>query len=67
MELYDSSDDFFHSRTGKHFSEWKSILDSLGGLQRGHTWVVDFLIKEYSLKKEWADAVSIRYQREAYM
>ncbi|MBN1168580.1 hypothetical protein JXA63_01695 [Candidatus Woesebacteria bacterium] len=67
MQLYDSSDDFFHSRTGKHFSEWKSVLNSLGALQKGHTWIVEFLQKEYQLLPEWAEAVSIRYQREAYM
>lgn len=67
MQLYESSDKYFEKRTGKKFSEWKTLLDKWGALEKGHTEMLEYLRKENSLSSEWAEAVAIRYQKEAYM
>lgn len=67
MQLYESSDEYFEKQTGKSFSEWKSLLDEWNGLEKGHTEMCIYLQESKGLDPEWAEAVAVRYQKEAYM
>jgi hypothetical protein len=67
MQLYDSSDKYFKTRTGRSFSEWKKVLDGWNALDKGHTEMSKYLSKEKGVNPDWAEAIAIRYQKEAYL
>ena len=67
VPIYESDDKVFLERTGKSVSEWNKILEDWGGLKKGHVKMATHLEQKYDLTPEWASAVSVRYQKEAYM
>jgi hypothetical protein len=62
--LYDADDKVFKDATGKGLQEWVDILDEWEAIDKGHTLMSLYLQKDFKLDPKWAEAVSIRYQKD---
>ena len=51
-------------KTGKSWPEWTRILDQWNIPEKGHTATARFLREEHGLPRWWAQALTVRRERE---
>ena len=66
-DLYEAKDKEIEEKTGKPFKEWKKLIDKSSAAKKGHTKIVELLVTKHSVKPKWAEALSIKYEKEKYL
>ena len=49
-------------KTGRAWAEWYDILDGVGVAEKGSNAVVAHLIREYTIRRWWAETIVTRYE-----
>ncbi|KKU12025.1 MAG: hypothetical protein UX19_C0010G0002 [Candidatus Woesebacteria bacterium GW2011_GWA1_45_8] len=65
--LFDSKEEVFVKKTGKPFKEWNGILNKAKAEKKGHTRIVQFLVKKFKIADTWAEAIAIRFEKEKFL
>ena len=57
------SDEAFRKRTGHGLDHWFAILDSFGGVEKGHTATARYLNEEHGVDGWYAQGITVAYER----
>ena len=57
------SDEAFRKRTGHGLDHWFAILDTFGGVEKGHTATARHLNEEHGVDGWWAQGITVQYER----
>ena len=57
------SDEAFRKRTGHGLDHWFAVLDTFGGVEKGHTATARYLNEEHGVDGWYAQGITVAYER----